>query len=308
MHAVILERNKLVGRRVTRLFAATGAATSTIEDPSQLVASLASLVRGDVVCADAFDGDLVSEQVRAHPGLRGVLWTAEPLRRTLKYLVHTPGINHVLGRRDFESPPRGSDVVMLARRLATDHAPGLAGFLDWGATTIELAVRSTADRDAAVVRIQDFVAALAVPRRVVELFGELGHELIMNAAYGAPVDAHGWPKYAGDRKAEIVLEDDERPIVRLGTDGTRIALQVRDPFGRLERGHVVGGLARGLSGEMDVSRGGAGLGLVVCHNASSAMVFDVARGRYTEVTALFELDINLRQFRTQAKSLQFWSH
>ena len=86
-------------------------------------------------------------------------------------------------------------------------------------------------------------------------------------------------------------------------------LQVRDPFGRLERKHVVEGLARGLAGgEMDQTHGGAGLGMMVCHNASSAMLFDVARGRHTEVTAMFELDMNLREFRTQAKSLHFWSH
>ena len=85
-------------------------------------------------------------------------------------------------------------------------------------------------------------------------------------------------------------------------------LQVRDPFGRLERRHVFDGLARGLAGgEMDQTHGGAGLGMMVCHNASSAMFFDVARGRHTEVTALFELDMNLREFRTQAKSLHFWS-
>ena len=305
MHAVILERNKLVGRRVARLFAATGATTLTIEEPAQLVENLAA---ADVLCADAFDGDLVAEQVRARPGLRGVLWTAEPLRRSLKYMVETAGIDHVLGRRDFESPPRAWEVVMVARRLGTPASPTLLAFLDWGATTIELEVRSTADRDIAVARIQDFVTALAVPRRVSEMFGELGHELIMNAVYSAPIDAHGRPRYASDRKAEVVLEDVERPIVRLGTDGTRLVLQVRDPFGRLERRHVVDGLARGLAGEMDHSHGGAGLGMMMCHNASSAMIFDVSPGLHTEVTAMFELDMNLREFRTQAKSLHFWSH
>jgi hypothetical protein len=59
---------------------------------------------------------------------------------------------------------------------------------------------------------------------------------------------------------------------------------------------------------MDQSQGGAGLGMTVCHNASSAMIFDVVRGQHTEVTALFELDMNLREFRTQARSLHFWSH
>ncbi len=314
MHAVILERNKLVGRRVARLFAATGATVVTLEDPASLVTSLDGVPPGPaVLCGDAFDGDLVAEQVRARPGLRGVLWTAEPLRRSLKYLLETPALDHVLARKDFESAPRPWEVVMVARRLANEAGqashPALTAFLDWGATTIELEVRSTADRDAAVTRIQDFVLTLAVPKRVSEMFGELAHELIMNAMYDAPIDSHGRAKYAGDRKAEVTLTDAERPTVRLGTDGTRLVLQIRDPFGLLERRHVVEGLARGLAGgELDRSHGGAGLGMLVCHNASSAMFFDVARGRHTEVTALFELDMNLREFRTQAKSLHFWSH
>jgi hypothetical protein len=311
MHAVILERNKLVGRKVARLFMATGASALCLEDPAQVAGSLAG---ADVLCADAFDADLVAEILRATPTLRGVLWTAEPLRRALKYMIECNTLDHVLGRKDFESAPRAWETVMVARRLAGEisghhAAPPLSSFLDWGFNAFELDVRTTADRDRAVVQIQDLVSSLGVPKRVAEMFAELGHELIMNAMYDAPADAHGRPKYAGDRKAEVVLAEAERPHVRLGTDGSRLVLQVRDPFGRLERHHVVDGLARGLAGgEMDQSHGGAGLGMMVCHNASSAMVFDVARGKYTEVTAMFELDMNLREFRTQAKSLHYWSH
>jgi len=364
MQVVILERNKLVGRKVARLFMATGASVVTVEDPAGVAAHLGG---AQVLCADTFDGDLVAEQTRARPGLQGVLWTAEPLRRSLRYLVETatidsrdatrggvtgpalpgqssidgksplaidprdatrggvngpalPGhspiggksplpINHVLGRRDFESPPRAWEVTMLARRLAGAPAPPLGAYLDWGYTALDLEVRTTADRDAAAARIQDFVGALAVPRRVAEMFAELGHELIMNAMYDAPVDAHGRPKYAADRKAEIVLAEHERPGVRLATDGSRLALQIRDPFGRLERRHVFDGLARGLAGgELDRSGGGAGLGMMVCHNASTAMFFDVVPNQKTEVTAVFELDLNLREFRTSAKSLHFWRH
>jgi hypothetical protein len=305
LRVVILERNKLVGRRVARLFAATGADVTTLEEPGALASAV---TEADVVCADAFDGDLVAEHVRARPGLHGVLWTAEPLKRSLKYLVEST-IDHVLGRRDFESAPRAWEVVMLARRLATTvmRAP-FAAFLDWGATSIELEIRTTADRDLAVTQVQGLVMSLAVPKRVAEMFGELAHELIMNAVYDAPIDSQGRPKYAGDRKQDVQLAEHERVIVRCGTDGTRLVLQVRDPFGRLERRHVVDGLARGLaSGEIDRSHGGAGLGLMVCHNASSGLVFDVGRGRFTEVTAMFELDMNLREFRTQARSLHFWS-
>jgi hypothetical protein len=45
----------------------------------------------------------------------------------------------------------------------------------------------------------------------------------------------------------------------------------------------------------------------VCHNASSALFFDVAPGRETAVTALLDLDLNQRELRTQARSLHYWS-
>jgi hypothetical protein len=305
LHAVILERNKLVGRKVARLFLSVGASAVTVEDPKLVTALLPD---ADVICADAFDGDFVAEQVRSNPKLRGVLWTAEPLRRSMKFLIETSKIDHVLGRRDFESSPRAWEILMVARRFVGSAAAPLAGYLDWGYASTELEVRATQDRDAAVAKIQEFVGALQLPKRVAEMFGELAHELIMNAMYDAPIDAQGRPKYAGDRKADIKLADSERPSVRVATDGSRLVLQVRDPFGRLERRHVFDGLARGLAGgEMDQSHGGAGLGMMVCHNSSSAMFFDVVRGRSTEVTALFELDMNLRELRTQAKSLHFWS-
>jgi hypothetical protein len=305
LHAVILERNKLVARKVARLFFSVGASAVVVEEPKLVAAALEG---ADVLCADAFDGDFVAEQVRSNPRLRGMLWTAEPIRRALKYLVETKTINHVLGRKDFDSPPRAWEVLMVARRFAGAAGAPITGYLDWGFSSIELDVRATADRDVAVAKIQEFVGALQLPKRVAEMFGELAHELLMNAMYDAPVDAQGNPKYAGDRKADIRLADHERPSVRVATDGSHLVLQVRDPFGRLERRHVFDGLARGLAGgEMDQSHGGAGLGMMVCHNSSSAMFFDVVRGRSTEVTALFELDMNLRELRTQAKSLHFWS-
>jgi hypothetical protein len=306
MHAVILERNKLVGRKVGRLFMATGASVTHVEEPAQL----AGVISGaSVLCADTFDADLVAEQVRAHRGLRGVLWTAEPLRRSLKYLVETPGIEHVFGRRDFESAPRDWEVLMVARRLLAPCAPPpLPAYLDWGFTALEIEVGSSSERDLATARVGELVETLGLPKRVGDQFGELAHELLMNAMYDAPVDVQGRAKFAGDRKAAITLEPNERPTLRAGTDGSRLVVQVTDPFGRLERRHVVESLARGLAGgEMDQSRGGAGLGMMVCHNASSAMFFDVARGRHTEVTALLELDLNQRELRTQARSLHFWS-
>ena len=46
--------------------------------------------------------------------------------------------------------------------------------------------------------------------------------------------------------AASVLADEDAAIFRCGSDGVRIAVEIVDRFGRLERKHVFGGLVRGL--------------------------------------------------------------
>jgi hypothetical protein len=179
--------------------------------------------------------------------------------------------------------------------------------LHWGFTGFQDHVASSGARDRAVAKVGAFIGRLGVPKRVGEMYAELAHEMLMNAMFDAPVDAAGKPKYALDRKAAIELAPDETPALRLATDGARVVLQVADPFGGLRRQHVFHGLARGLQGgAMDTSHGGAGLGMVVCHNSTVAMFFDVVQGKKTEVTGVFDLDLNLREFRTQGKSLHYF--
>ncbi len=306
MRAVVLERNKVVNRRLQRYFLAAGLDCVIVEDPKDLPAGLAGGC--DLLACDTFDADVMAVAAKQNPRMRGLLWTAEPLKRSLRYMVENPTINNVLGRKDFESTPKPWELMLVLRRLNDATAtPSINAYLDWGCNGYQEKVGTTAGRDASVANVQAFINRMQVPKRISEMFGELSHEMLMNAMYDAPADASGRAKYAQDRKAEISLLDAEQPTLRMATDGSKLVLQVKDPFGRLLRKHVFDGLARGLAqGEMDTSHGGAGLGMMVCHNSSAAMFFDVVQGRHTEVTAVFELDLNLREFRTQAKSLHFF--
>ncbi|MCA9676657.1 MAG: hypothetical protein KC464_16610 [Myxococcales bacterium] len=305
MRAVVLERNKMVSRRLQRYFLAAGIDPILVEDPKEVAANAAGV---DLIAADTFDGDMVAATIRQHPRLRALLWTAEPLKRSLRYMVENSSMSNVLGRKDFESTPRPWELMLILKRLVDGtQVPPIGAYLDWGFQGYQEKVGTTAGRDASVAHIQAFINRLQVPKRIAEMFGELAHEMLMNAMYDAPADAQGNPKYALDRKADISLPDAEQPTLRMATDGSKLVLQLSDPFGRLQRKHVFDGLARGLAqGEMDTSHGGAGLGMMVCHNSTAAMFFDVAVGHHTEVTAVFELDLNLREFRTQAKSLHFF--
>lgn len=90
-----------------------------------------------------------------------------------------------------------------------------------------------------------------------------------------------------------------------------MALQIVDPFGRLERHHVLDGILRGRKagggGEvLDTSGGGAGLGLSRIYSQSTAMIVYVERGRSTSVTSFFDLDVSPRDARTMPVSLHLF--
>ena len=304
MRAIILERNRLLGRRIARIWASTGLDPVCVEDPAELPAALPGAA---LLAADVFDADVIRGALRERRELRAVVWTAEPLDRALRVVAEEPRVSHVFGRASFETAPRDWELALFARRI-TRGGEGVPfqAFLSWGHSGYKEAVASTAQLHAATTNVQRFIERLGLPKRVGEMFGELAHELVMNALYDAPADGAGRARFAHDRKSAVQLPPQDAATVRAGCDGTRLVLQVTDPFGCLERGHVFGGLARGLRGQMDKSRGGAGLGLTVCANATVALVFDVAPRQRTEVTGVFDLDLNLREFRSQAKSLHFF--
>jgi hypothetical protein len=304
LRAIVLERNKLVGRRIARIWSAVGLPAQCIEDPQELPAALPSAT---FLLADAFDAEVVKGALRERRDLRAAFMTAEPLERLLRHVVDEPRISNILGRPSFETTPRESELALVARRLAVrPEPPPFGAYLAWGHSGFKDTINTSAGRDAAVAHVQRYVEKLGLPRRVGEMFGELCHELLMNALYDAPVDAGGQPRFAHDRKAQVTLPPAESATLRVGCDGVNLVIQVSDPFGRLERRHVFGGLARGLKGQMDHSQGGAGLGMTVCLGSTVALVFDVIPGHKTEVTGVFNLDLNLREFRGQAKSLHFF--
>lgn len=303
MKAIILERNRLIARRIARIWGANSIEVICGETEEELAPHLAT---ADLFAADIFDIGIVRAALLEHRQLRAAIWTAESLPHAVGAVVDEPRIDHVFGRARFDVTPRDWELALFARRIARAENSPITAFVAWGHGAIKEQIHTTAEIAPATDRVVRFAERLALPKRVGQMFGELAHELVMNALYDAPVDGAGRPRHAHDRRAPIALAPAEAATLRVACDGVRLVLQVVDPFGRLERRHVFEGLARGLKGQMDQSGGGAGLGLAMCAHATAALIFEVTRGQETRVTGLFDLDSNLREFRSQAKSLHFY--
>lgn len=301
--ALVLERNKLVGRRIARVLGCAGY-EARAEEPEKL--DRAALGEPHLLLSDAFDADLVMRLLRERPQMKAIIYTGEALDRHLPRALEEPRLVALMGRASFEVPPREDDLLHIARRARDPQSAPFEAHLAWGFSGFAFSLTDAQERDASVTEVMAFVAKLQAPKRVGEMMGELTHELLMNAMWDAPADANGQPLYAHDRKADIKLEPEDAAILRVGSDGVRLAVEVSDRFGRLERRHVFGGLVRALkSGQMDQAGGGAGLGMMVAYRSTTALFYDVVPGQRTRVTGLFDLDLNLREFRTLPKTIHF---
>ncbi len=214
-------------------------------------------------------------------------------------------VDHIFGRRA-ANPLRLWEVLHVVRRhIKSYDIEGVKPFLHWGARLHETPVFSSEDLHLIVDWVPTFCEKLGTPPKVQESFAELTHELLMNAVYDAPVDEQGQHLYAQDRKQEVQLEEHQAASFCIGTDGETLAVSVRDPFGGLKRKHVFGGMHRALSqaGQIDTEGGGAGLGMMYIYQHGYASFFTIKPGISTEVTVLYDLGLNRREFTTLPRSV-----
>jgi hypothetical protein len=149
------------------------------------------------------------------------------------------------------------------------------------------------DKARCLARVSEFVEHAQVPRRYRAPIEQCLDEMVMNALYDAPVDAHGARLFAGiPTRTRITMRTEHSVTVRYACDGKQLAVSVRDAFGTLERSTVLSYLHKCLHAEQPVDRkaGGAGLGLYLMVTAATAVSFHVSPGLATEALCRFDLE------------------
>jgi hypothetical protein len=154
--------------------------------------------------------------------------------------------------------------------------------------------------------IMRFAAAANAPSRVAGLLWVAAEELLTNALYNAPVDAHGHrPLAHRPRSEEVALADHEAVVVDVAFDGRQLAVAVTDPFGSAEPEHLVGNLGRCFRrGDDQVADkpGGAGLGLFRLFESVGQLIFNIAPGQKTEAIGIIDTKQPMRALSTSSKS------
>jgi hypothetical protein len=304
--ALLVMKNPIVARKTSQTLSCAGFDTSTVEDASQL-ADL--MTRGpSLVCVPDTAVDEALALVRNAKDVRLFAYTEELRPVLFAKAADHPVLNGIFGVRYPGAGPRPWELLAVARRVATPRVPPPNAPLAYGHDWFEITLRGSGDRSVAVGCLEEF-AGRFVTGRMRDGLVQTADEMIMNALYDAPIDSTGRPKFAHQRKQSIELPPEERPTFAYGCDGMRLALSISDPFGTLPRKAVFGGLHRGLAtGTIDTSGGGAGLGMMMICQTAKILYFDVVPRRLTQVTAVIELDVPLRQLRTLPASVHTFIH
>lgn len=204
-------------------------------------------------------------------------------------LVARAEVAHLVGG---DRPDLIDQLLVTVQKLVRRDLFGLEKYLAWSATIWERPLTSTGDRPGARAEIAATLTRLGAPARAVRNAVLIADELIANAIHNAPIDGDGVPYLREHRRdVERPLRARERPRLRWGGDGRRVAIEVTDRFGTLrarEVRHHVGKL-RARDPEIRVDTAGAGLGLAMTYAASSQLVFNLDPGSLGQAIGVVEL-------------------
>jgi hypothetical protein len=274
----------------------------------------ADLIPDLLACGDAELFDALAYLRTRQPFGHVITWLHKASDDVFAIAAEQPRLCSILGWPSFASMPRPWELSMVARRLldVRSQSPHPGSLALWGASERTWSPQTTEELHDVVEQAEGFVQGFGGSERSARNVASIAHELLMNAMYDAPVDAQGTPRFAGDRRQEVVLAADEAPGLSIALDGVSLVVQVIDPFGGLKRERLFSALMRGQQRDespdafLDSSAGGAGLGLISVLDLSSAVIVEVAPQRQTKITSVIDLDIGARELRRMPKSVHYF--
>jgi hypothetical protein len=190
--------------------------------------------------------------------------------------------------------PRLAHIVttaMLATPAATEHLAGLRESLEpdqpllTAGTCRRVLFRQSADREARLQELRDFLTPHVESTRKVAAISDIAEELVTNALYDAPSEAGYFPT-AVSRTIEVEFPRRLASELSYGIEERGAFVRMRDPFGALTRSRLLGVLNRCrkvTDVQLDESRGGAGLGLWRVFTSASTLSITVIPARLTDV-------------------------
>jgi len=149
----------------------------------------------------------------------------------LRALLERHELAHVIGTR---GPTAAGDLAVTLDKLLSRDLFGLDRYVGHDLAPARFVSRGSVNRGALFDWLTMYAEPRGIKRRILDLLLVVADELVTNAFYNAPTDAHGHHVYADRPRSEpITLDAPLEVSVELRCDGTRFGIAVPDPFGSL---------------------------------------------------------------------------
>ena len=207
-----------------------------------------------------------------------------------------PQLEHVITTALLSSPQAMTHLAALRTRLAEADEP-----LEADATYRATYIMQSGDRDAQLEQIREFFATHVESARRIGVIKDIAEELVTNALYDAPSEAGYFPT-AVSRTVDVEFPLELASELSYGIEARGAFVRMRDPFGALTRGRILGVLNRCSTTEVefDETRGGAGLGLWRVFTNAATLSITVIPGRLTDILVWIDTK---KSSRASAKQL-----
>ncbi|MBF0442179.1 MAG: hypothetical protein HQK54_09755 [Oligoflexales bacterium] len=228
--------------------------------------------------------------------------------------------SYLAGIRDFtnfvaknrDGKLSGADILVTAAKILSEDIFGIKKYLSWGAASSVFHIRDSNDKADHIEAVSDYCRNLGLRDSLITSVGLLTDELLMNAIYNAPRDSNGIPMYANEsRTNRVVLKPREAARLEIGSDGTRLAISVSDPFGAVERKVILEYFARCFREDRQIPdlalNGGAGIGLYLCLNSVNNFIINVAPFERSEFIGIINIDFTTTRDHRRHPSFHYFS-
>lgn len=242
------------------------------------------------------------------PKTKLVVHTTSSTEDYLPLMARRRFMRNLIAKNDMPLEPE--ELIITAEKLLRQDLFGLQKYLLWGVEPFCVRIAESMRKQEYIHQVAEYAASLGCNSRSLEMIETVVDELVTNAIYNAPRTPEGQAKYARlSRRAPVVLGEHEAGELEFACDGDYIAIAQIDPFGSLTQETVVSYLNRCLvrgPNQISEASGGAGIGLYRIFQSLSKFIINIDPGRKTEVIALIDLRLSMRQFKLAPKSFHIF--
>ncbi len=269
--------------------------------------------RVDILVTNSPDFAMLGKYRRHNPKGQTILVTELPMKAYSQLLQNLEEklLDHVVANK---GPHVWTiqELRITMRKILTGDVFGIDKYLAPHTIVHRELVRGSAEREELNMKVMRFAEACHLGQHAARMAFGITEELLMNTVYDAPA-AGGVARFQNVAQTHaIVLEPSEFGELSFACDGQTLAISTVDPFGALKKETLFAYLKKVLKREdsvglIDQKLGGAGLGLFKILYSSHGIVCNVSAGQRTEIMALIDLNDQLRDFSTMARSIHYFS-